>query len=243
MSHITKKRILLYALGLIILAAGLTLNTKADLGVSPIVSVSYCIFQLSGINFGDATFFWYCILVLMQIVIHIFVIIKEHRHNKEDILSSQSLRQKLAAKIIPDLLQILVSLIFTRIVNFFSAVLPDFGAGSPMKLRLLVLAAAVIFTGVGAVLSVDMRIIPNPGDGIVQTISDVSSLPIGTAKNLFDVFCVMTTLIISLLFGGRIIGIGIGTVIAALGVGRVMAAFNKITGLDHQIDDPTSLGI
>lgn len=32
-----------YVLGLLILAMGLTLNTKAGLGVSPIISVSYSI--------------------------------------------------------------------------------------------------------------------------------------------------------------------------------------------------------
>lgn len=34
-------RVLIYIAGLLILAMGLTLNTKAGLGVSPIISVSY----------------------------------------------------------------------------------------------------------------------------------------------------------------------------------------------------------
>lgn len=209
---ITKKRIFLYALGLVILAAGLTLNTKAALGVSPIVSVSYCLSQLSGMNFGDATFIWYCVLVLAQVVIHL--IRKENR------------------KIVPDLLQIVVSLLFTRVVNVFGAFIPEFGEGRPMLLRLTVLALAIIFTGIGAVMSLDMRIVPNPGDGIVQTLADVIGKKVGTAKNIFDVICVTTTACISLIFGGRLIGIGIGTIAAAIGVGRVMALFNKITGMD-----------
>ena len=36
-------RTFFYILGLLILAMGLTLNTKAGLGVSPIISVSYSI--------------------------------------------------------------------------------------------------------------------------------------------------------------------------------------------------------
>ena len=36
-------RVLFYAAGLLILALGLTLNTKTGLGVSPIISVAYSI--------------------------------------------------------------------------------------------------------------------------------------------------------------------------------------------------------
>lgn len=209
---ISKKRILLYILGLIILAAGLTLNTKAALGVAPIVSVSYCFTELSGMNFGNATFIWYSVLVLIQVLTHAV--------------------RKETGKIVPDLLQIVVSLLFTRVVNLLGALLPDFGEDKPMLLRLAVLALAIVLTGIGAVMSLDMRIVPNPGDGIVQTLADVIHKKVGTAKNIFDVFCVATTACISLLFSGRLIGIGIGTIAAMICVGRVMALFNKITGLD-----------
>ena len=48
-------RWLFYLLGLLILAVGLTLNTKTGQGVTPIVSVPYCISQLSGLTFGNMT--------------------------------------------------------------------------------------------------------------------------------------------------------------------------------------------
>ena len=48
-------RFLLYFVGLFILALGLTLNTKANLGVSPIISIPYSISQLTRYNFGDLT--------------------------------------------------------------------------------------------------------------------------------------------------------------------------------------------
>lgn len=46
----------MYVVGMFILALGLTLNTKANLGVSPIISVPYSISQITGLNFGDLTF-------------------------------------------------------------------------------------------------------------------------------------------------------------------------------------------
>ena len=41
------KRSLMYVFSLAILALGITLNTKTQLGVSPIVSVPFCISQLT----------------------------------------------------------------------------------------------------------------------------------------------------------------------------------------------------
>lgn len=65
------KRIIVYIAGLFILALGLTLNTKASLGVSPIISVPYSISQITGLNFGDLTFIEYVVFVFIQIWIHI----------------------------------------------------------------------------------------------------------------------------------------------------------------------------
>lgn len=66
-----KKRIILYTFGMIILAFGLVLNTKTTLGVSPIISVAYAASDILSINFGNMTFLWYAILVLIEICIHI----------------------------------------------------------------------------------------------------------------------------------------------------------------------------
>lgn len=42
-----------------------------------------------------------------------------------------------------------------------------------------VLAAGIILTGIGAAMSLDMRLIPNPGDGIVQALADCFKKPVG----------------------------------------------------------------
>ena len=65
------KRLLIYFVGLFILALGLTLNTKANLGVSPIISVPYSISQITGLNFGDLTFIEYALFVFVEIMIHL----------------------------------------------------------------------------------------------------------------------------------------------------------------------------
>ena len=49
-------RIALYLVGIIVLALGITLNTKTNLGVSPIISIPYAVAQIFGYETGTAVF-------------------------------------------------------------------------------------------------------------------------------------------------------------------------------------------
>ena len=89
------------AAGLLILAMGIILNTKTGLGVSPIVSVPYVVAQIMGWNFGDATLVFYALLAVAE------YLLKGSRFRAYD------------------LLQIPLSVVFTRVMNLFSACLPD----------------------------------------------------------------------------------------------------------------------
>ena len=60
-----------YLLGLLILALGIMLNTKANLGVSPIISVPYSISHIIGFNFANMTMIVYFIFVLIEMIMHI----------------------------------------------------------------------------------------------------------------------------------------------------------------------------
>ena len=75
----------------------------------------------------------------------------------------------------------------------------------------------------------NMRLVPNPGDGIVQALAERMNWEQGFAKNVFDLGCVATTVVLSLALTGEIIGLGIGTVAAMLGVGRVVSIINRLT--------------
>lgn len=232
MKKSTIYRILIYTAGMLILAMGLTLNTKAGLGVSPIISVSYSISEITHHNFGNMTMLLYCSFVVVEIILHLF---REKRYEKEShnmLEHANKVDRKLI--FIMDLLQIPLSIIFTRFLNLFSAVLPVFSEqyNHTVKqwiLRFLVLLLALLLTGIGAAMSLNMRIVPNPGDGIVQAIADYIHKSVGFTKNCFDLFNVTLTIIISLVCTGRLHGVGIGTVLAVIGVGRTIAIFNHFT--------------
>lgn len=73
-----------YMVGLLILALGLTLNTKAGLGVSPIISVPYSLSLIFGFNFGNMTLVFYCVFVLIQIIIHMLQYRQSASHEEKN---------------------------------------------------------------------------------------------------------------------------------------------------------------
>lgn len=204
MSAETRNRWVCYLVGMLLLALGLTLNTKTGLGVSPIVSVAFCASQLLELNFGDMTFLLYVVFVAAQFWIR----------GKDRRMS--------------DLLQIPLSLVFSRVLNFYDALIPYDSTQAGFLSNLVLLLAAVLITGIGVSMTVNMRLVPNPGDGIVAALAQRLGWEQGFGKNVFDVGCVILTCGIGLLDSGHIIGIGIGTLIAMLGVGRSISLVNHL---------------
>lgn len=192
----------LYLLSMVLLALGLTLNTKTGLGASAIVSIPFTLSEGTGLDFGDLTLVEYCVLVAAQFVV------------------------KGKNRTWMDLLQLVVSLVFTRFLNIFKAAIPYESGFLPADIALLVVA--IILTGVGAAMTVDMQLVPNPGDGIVHSLAQRFGKEPGLCKNLFDVGCVATLLVLGLAFGDPLLGIGLGTILSMVGVGRSIAVFNGL---------------
>lgn len=197
-------RWLIYGLGMAVLAFGITLNTKTGLGVSPIISVAYSVSQIFSRNFGDMTFVLYVLFVLVQLVLRD--------------------RSEWAATV----LQIVVSLVFSRLLNLYDALIPYSGADHGLAVNVVFLAAAIFLTGLGIAMTVNMRLAPNPGDGIVQAIAEKIGRGQGFTKNIFDIGCVCATIAVGLCFAGEVIGIGVGTIAAMVGVGRAVALVNGL---------------
>lgn len=195
-------RIIIYIIGMLVLALGLILNTKTGLGASAIMSVAYTVSEGTGWNLGNMTFLLYCAFVAAEFVIK--------GRNRSWF----------------DLLQLPLSLVFTRFMNLFKGLIPYESGYLPTDLIVLVLA--IVFTGIGAAMTVDMRLIPNPGDGIVSAVAGCIHKELGLTKNIFDLGCVIVSILVGLLFGNPLLGIGLGTIISMFGVGRVIAIFNRI---------------
>lgn len=210
-------RVLYYFMGIMALALGITLNTKSLLGASPIISVAYTVSLISDLtSFGNFTLIWYCIFIAAE-----FIIRGKNRRWS-------------------DVLQLPFSIVFTRFLNLFGNFqLPT----NNLVQKLLILFFAIIFTGIGAAVTVNMHFIMNPGDGIVHAIAGRIHKSMGTTKNIVDCACFCISLALGLIFKGNpLVGVGLGSVIAMIGVGRTIAVFNhflkapmaKHAGLDAQ---------
>lgn len=207
----------IYLVGMLVLATALTLYTKTGLGVSSVLSVPFVVSAVWQLDFGNTTFVFYAVFVLAQAVIHF-----------------RLAGWKWDRSILLDLLQLPFSLLFTRVMNLVSAWVPllteSDGFFGTVPARILVLVLAVILTGIGAATTLNMRLIPNPSDGMMQALSDLSGKKVGTVKNIFDACCVCAAIILALAATGRVVGIGLGTLLAALGIGRVIAVYNCLLG-------------
>ena len=202
-------RWLFYLLGMLVLAVGLTLNTKTGFGASAVISIPYTMSVLWGLDLGNTTFVMYILFVAVQLILH---------------------RRAGRSVLLRDVLQIPVSLIFTRVINWVAAVFSvEEGVWlSTLPGRVAMLAAAVICTGIGAAMTLTMRLAPNPTDGLLQAVAECLKRKMGDMKNILDITCVVLSLLLGTAFGRPLAGVGVGTVAAALGVGRVMALFNRL---------------
>lgn len=122
-----------------------------------------------------------------------------------------------------DLQQIIVSIIFTRFLDLFQNVVTYQSGRLPLDLVILLLG--IVLTGMGAAMTVNMKLIPNPGDGIAGSIAERTGNEMGLCKNFFDIGCVCCSLLIGLSFGKLLLG----TILSMIGVGRVISIFNKFT--------------
>ena len=203
--RISAHRIGRYALGMALLAVGLTLTAQSGLGTSPLTAIAYVAAQRLGWRFADMVLVMFSLFVLGEILLE---------------------KQKTPRNIALLLLQLPLSVAFTRLMALVQRWVNLSGASVP--LRFLVLAAAIVFTGVGAAATLRANLIPNPGDGIVRSLAAHFGQPLGRTKNAFDIFNVTVAAALSLLFFGRLTGVGVGSLCAMLGVGRVIALYQRL---------------
>lgn len=189
------KRIIIYLVGMLLLAVGIVLNTRTGLGVAAVASFPFAINQITGLSLGNASMFMYLVLVVLQLV----------------------LVRKADLKI---LLQIPFSVGFGVILDFVNNKLSIRANTLVSGLALLLVAVLTIASGVFMMVKCDL--ILNPVDGAVKTMSDVFKVKFGRVKIIFDASFVTLTIVTSLVFTGSIIGIGIGTVIAVLLMGNTI---------------------
>ena len=196
----------IYVVGILILALGIVLTTKTGLGISPITSLPFAISTASGIPMSVMVFIVYACALALQFLIRG----KNYR--------------------IKDLLQLPMSLFFSVFLDLYERAFNAIFTVAFDKLwqNLLLLAVAIVLCGVGLFMMISMRLVVNPPDGLFQTISEVYHKDLGLVKNIMDISFVLTTIAVDLIFSGRLVSVGLGTVIAMIFIGRTVGLCNRL---------------
>ena len=192
---------LFYSLGIVFLACGIIVSSKAGFGTPPVIAPASAVTAIYGISIGATSFIEYVLFAVAE------YIIKGSRFRKID------------------LLQLPFSVVFSSLLNMFSAMLPDV---TSLAGRALCLAVGIVLTGIGVAMMISADLVPNPADGLVAAIAHKAGKSLGLIKNIFDLACAVAGIVLSLLLCGRVVAVGIGTLMSMLFIGRVVAVFNHL---------------
>lgn len=196
------RRYVLFVISLFFAALGVAFTKHGELGVSPISSVANVMsYKYSSLSLGTWLIIWNCILILGQIVI---------------------LRRDFQ---LIQLLQILLSFLFGWFTDL-GMWLVSFISIHSYPMRVAMVVVGIVILGFGVSLSVIAGVIMNSGEAFVKAVSDTIHKEFGNVKIVFDVSCVIISLILSLVFFDfSIVGTREGTIISALLTGVVVKFF------------------
>ena len=197
------ERLVWFSAGILINSFGIVLITKGALGTSQISSIPYVLsLQLPSISFGMFSF----IMNMVYIVLQALLLRKQFKPFQ--------------------LLQIVVNVVFSASIDVFMAML-SFYAPQQLFTRVLSAITGCIVLAFGISVEVAPDLIMVPGEGIVAAISKVSGRRFGSVKVVFDVTLILIAALLSWLFFGNIVGVGVGTLLSAVSVGQFVNLINR----------------
>lgn len=201
------KQYTVFVVGLAVMALAIATMSHAALGISPVQSLSYVIYNRFSqyISLGTLMFIWNCILFVMQPIL-------------------LGRRFKLI-----NILQLPLSLFFSWAVDAFVSLL-SFISPTLFIWKLLLMLASVVALALGISITLAARTIMNPGEAFVAALAERSGFSFSRVKMATDIGIISAALIASFLFFGRWRSdiIGLGTLTSGIGVGFLIRFFNKI---------------
>ena len=195
------RRVLQYAGGLVVMAMGVVLMKRVNLGISPITAVPAAVSAITPFSLGNMTIFLHALCVVGQILVVKRVTLKS-------------------------LLTMLVGVPFGYIID---ALMWLFDPG-PMgwALRIVLLIVGLALSGLGVLLVVGSDLMLPAPDELSHTISQVYRKKLSNVKIISDAIYVAIAVAVDLIFSHRVFTVGIGTVLSVLLVGRFVGWFGKL---------------
>lgn len=198
------KRLFLYVLGLFLLAIGVAISVKSNLGVSPVNSIPYVLSLITGIEQGKCVTAVFISFIALQALI----LLKDFQ--------------------IKNLLQIICSTIFgyfVTLANLLTVGVPSC-ISYPVQLIYLVISMIIIAIGISLYLKADLIVMP--AEGIMGALVQKFGIKFPNAKSGCDTAMVIIAGILSLIFFKELRGVREGTLIAAVFIGQIMKIWRII---------------
>lgn len=204
-------RYLLFMVGLWISSLGISLATKAGLGVSPISGIPYVLSVGLPLSMGTFAFIFNTSYVFGQMIIL--------RKDFEKI----------------QLLQILVSLFFGYFIDLTYSMLSVFTLTNYYQ-RLICMIIGCFVLAFGISIQVTANVLILSGEALIKAIAFKLKKEFGMVKVCFDTTMVIITCIISFSMFHKLIGVREGTLFAALTVGLIVRFMNqKLAFIDRRL--------
>lgn len=180
-----------FFIGLILLSAGVAFVIKSNLGISPVQSSAYILYQ----RFPSLTFGTYNYLIQLLLVIFLCILIK-----------------KLKVRFV---LSFLSAVLYGFTVDLFIKIIGFLPMNSLfIQIIFFVIGFWLIIFGVTFCFRTNIPLMPY--DIFVMDLSSHKKLNRNNVKIIFDISFLSIGIALSYIFFGKLVGIGIGTIISGL---------------------------
>lgn len=218
------RRILVFAVGLLVISLSIGFITKASLGTPPISSIPYSLSLIfPSLSLGNFTIIYSLLLVFLQLVI----------------LGKQADKVSLG-------LQVVISFVFGYFIDFGMMLLGDFSPEIYWE-RIVCVLIGCFGLAFGVYLQIVADFTMVPGDGFTYALSvRIKKKPYRVVRVCSDVSMIVIAAIIGYIGMGTTGGVREGTVICALLIGTIAGVyFSKLAWLTKRLfpDDPENAAI
>lgn len=195
----------LFLIGLFVASLGVAFSTKAGLGTSPVASVPYSVSLLLPVmSFGMWLNLWSVIQICVQVLI---------------------LRKN--CNVFEIVIQTILAFVYGYLTNFSCWLIRGIEVNTYFQQILLLLISCFILA-LGIWIQFKGGVAMLPGEAMNRAISSVTGKKYENIKIFFDVFYIIVSVIICIIFLKELKGVREGSIIAAVSIGFIIKFYNFI---------------
>lgn len=197
--HNSTMRVVVFVVGILLIAFGVALTAKASLGNSPISAIPYSLsLYLPMLTFGT----WVILFNLLLVTIECMLLFRK-------------------ISLLNIAIQIVLTFTFGGFIDASMFILQSFEPDTYV-LKILAVVIGCFIIAAGALCELYSNISVLPGDGFVMAISVITGFDFGRIRLLSDIAMSAIALAICLFALGNAAGVREGTLISALLIGNIV---------------------